>query len=158
MNFSTAGFGTRTPTRPICTPSKYFWHGLKVAAWSWPDRSEGRRPVLRRAPTKTFKCGHSQAHLATLRHFFDGLMTRHAIILNPALSVRGDRYQVEEGKTPEITVQHARKLLSSIKTSSLVGLRDRAVIAILIYTAARAGAVAALRRGHFYNDAEQWMP
>jgi site-specific recombinase XerD len=96
-------------------------------------------------------------HLAALRHFFDGLVTRHAIILNPALSVRGDRYQVVEGKTPEITVQHARKLLSSIKTSGLVGLRDRAVIAILIYTAARAGAVAGLRRGHFYNAGEQWM-
>jgi integrase/recombinase XerD len=96
-------------------------------------------------------------HLAALRHFFDGLVTRHAIILNPALSVRGDRYQVVEGKTPEITVQHARKLLASIKTSNVVGLRDRAVIAILIYTAARAGAVAALRRGNFYHAGDQWM-
>jgi hypothetical protein len=43
-------------------------------------------------------------HLAALRHYFDGLVTRHAIILNPALSVRGERYQVVEGKTPEITV------------------------------------------------------
>ena len=96
-------------------------------------------------------------HLAALRHFFDGLVTRHAIILNPALSVRGDRYQVVERKTPEITVQHARKLLTSIKTSTIVGLRDRAVIAILIYTAARAGAVAALRRGNFYHAGDQWM-
>jgi integrase/recombinase XerD len=96
-------------------------------------------------------------HLAALRHFFDGLVTRHAIILNPAISVRGDRYQVVEGKTPEITVQHARKLLTSIKTSNVVGLRDRAVIAILIYTAARAGAVAALRRGNFYHAGDQWM-
>ena len=90
-------------------------------------------------------------HLAALRHFFDGLVTRHAILLNPALSVRGDRYQVVEGKTPEITVAQARKLLASIKTATVVGLRDRAVIAILIYTAARAGAVAALRRRNFYH-------
>src|SRR3984893_1501600 len=47
-------------------------------------------------------------HLAALRNFFDGLVIRHAIILNPALSVRGERYQVIEGKTPEITIQHAR--------------------------------------------------
>jgi len=33
-------------------------------------------------------------HLAALRHYFDGLVTRHAIILNPALSVRGERYEV----------------------------------------------------------------
>ena len=97
-------------------------------------------------------------HLAAIRHFFDGLVMRHVVILNPALSVRGERYQVVEGKTPEITVQHARVLLASIEVIRtiklgdgreteipwLVGLRDRAVIAILIYTAARAGAVAEL--------------
>lgn len=44
----------------------------------------------------------SKQHLAAIRHFFDGLVTRHAIILNPALSVRGKRYEVAEGKTPEI--------------------------------------------------------
>ena len=96
-------------------------------------------------------------HLAAIRHFFDGQVTRHAILLNPALSVRGERYQVVEGKTPEITVAQARKLLASIKTTTVVGLRDRAIIAILIYTAARAGAVAALRRGNFYHAGEQWM-
>ena len=62
-----------------------------------------------------------------------------------------------EGKTPEITVAHARKLLASIDTSHVVGLRDRAIIGILIYTASRAGAVAALRRGSFYHAGEQWM-
>jgi integrase/recombinase XerD len=96
-------------------------------------------------------------HLAALRHFFDGLVTRHAIILNPALSVRGERYEVIEGKTPEITVKDARTLLASIDTSRAVGLRDPAIVAILIYTASRAGAVATLRRGSFYHAGEQWM-
>lgn len=99
----------------------------------------------------------SKQHLAGLRHFFDGLVTRHVILLNPALSVRGERYAVVEGKTPEITVAHARKLLASIDPSHLVGLRDRAIIAILIYTASRAGAVATLRRGSFYYAGDQQM-
>lgn len=96
-------------------------------------------------------------HLAALRHFLDGLVTRHAILLNPALSVRGERYQVMEGKTPEITVAGARELLKSIDTARLVGLRDRAIVAILIYTASRAGAVAKLRRASFYHAGGQWM-
>ena len=95
--------------------------------------------------------------LAALRHFFDSLVTRHAIILNPALSVRGERYQVVEGKTPEITVQGARTLLHSIETGNVVGLRDRAIVALLIYTAARAGAIAALKRGSLYHSGDQWM-
>jgi site-specific recombinase XerD len=42
-------------------------------------------------------------------------------------------------------------------TSNPVGLRDRAIVAILIYTTSRAGAVARLQRGHFYHAGEQWM-
>lgn len=110
-------------------------------------------------------------HLAAVRHFFDGMVTRHAIILNPALSVREERYEVIEGKTPEITVQHARRLLNSIKLVEkikrgdgaeeeqlyLVGLRDRAILAILAYTSSPVGAAAKLRRGDFYDVGDQWM-
>ena len=95
-------------------------------------------------------------HLAALRHFFDTLVTRHVVILNPAASVRGERLQVIEGKTPEIGVEQARKLGRSIDTSHVVGLRDRAIIGILIYTAARVGAVATLRRANFYSVSDQY--
>jgi integrase/recombinase XerD len=93
--------------------------------------------------------------MAGLRHFFDGLVTRHTVALNPAASVRAERYQVIEGKTPEITVKQARVLLSSIDTSDIVGLRDKAIIAILIYTAARVGAVAKLKRKDLYDAGDQ---
>ncbi len=96
-------------------------------------------------------------HLSALRHFFDGMVTRHAIALNPALSVRGERYSAMEGKTPEIPIDQARKLLASIDTSHIVGLRDRAILAMLIYTGSRRGAVAKLKRGNFYNAGNQWM-
>jgi integrase/recombinase XerD len=95
-------------------------------------------------------------HLAALRHFFDQLVLRHVVLLNPAASVRGERLQVIEGKTPEITVQQARQLLSSINTTRITGLRDRAIIATLIYTAARVGAVARLRRTDFYDLGDQY--
>lgn len=95
--------------------------------------------------------------LAALRHFFDAMVTRHAVILNPALSVRGERYSVLEGKTPEITREQARLLLQSIDIENVVGLRDRVAIAVLIYTAARVGAVAKLRLSDFYFAGDQWM-
>jgi integrase/recombinase XerD len=104
-------------------------------------------------------------HLAALRGFFDALVLRHVVFLNPALSVRAERYTVVEGKTPEITIDHARLLLRSIRVSyetktgelpHIVGLRDRAVITVLIYTAARIGAVASLKRGSLSHDGSQW--
>ncbi|MGL4555648.1 MAG: tyrosine-type recombinase/integrase [Gemmataceae bacterium] len=95
-------------------------------------------------------------HLAALRAFFDALVLRHVLVLNPAASVRGERYCVVEGSTPEITPQQARALLDSIGTDTVAGLRDRAVIATLIYTAARAGAVARLKRKQFIWDGGQF--
>jgi integrase/recombinase XerD len=95
-------------------------------------------------------------HLAALRHFFDIQVQRHAVLLNPALSVRGQRYEVVEGKTPEILIADARRLLASIDTSNVVGLRDRAALAILAYTAVRVGALAKLTRENLLHDGLQW--
>lgn len=95
-------------------------------------------------------------HLSGLRHFFDTLVTRHVVVLNPAASVRGERLQVIEGKTPEITIDQCRRLMASVDTSSVIGLRDHAILGILIYTAARVGAIAKLRFGDFYDIGEQY--
>ena len=94
-------------------------------------------------------------HLAALRHFFDKAVERHAVMLNPALSVRGPKHSVREGKTKGLGVKQARQLLESIDVSTAVGLRDRAVIASLIYTAARRGALAKMKRGDFHTDGRQ---
>lgn len=95
--------------------------------------------------------------LSALRGFFDGLVNRHVVILNPAASVKGFKEKVIEGKTPEITVEQARMLLASIDTGVVIGLRDRAIIATLAYTACRAGAVARLRLGDFQFDGTQFV-
>jgi site-specific recombinase XerD len=94
--------------------------------------------------------------LAALRHFFDELVRRHVVVLNPAASVRTERLQIIEGKTPEITAAQARTLLASIDVRHVIGLRDRAIIATLIYTAARVGAVARLRLGDLHDAGNQW--
>jgi site-specific recombinase XerD len=95
-------------------------------------------------------------HLAALRNFFDRLVTRHAVLLNPAGSVRGPRY-VTEGKTPAFTPDQVRQVLNAIDVSNIVGLRDRAIIAALVYTGARGGAVAGLRLKDRYHDGRQFF-
>lgn len=103
-----------------------------------------------------YSASTKKLHLAALRHFFDELVLRHVIVLNPALSVRSERLEIVEGKTPEISVKQARLVLNSIDTSNVVGLRDKTIIAIMIYTAVRVGAVAKLRRGDFCNLGDQY--
>lgn len=96
-------------------------------------------------------------HLSAIRRFFDVLVKRHVVVLNPALSVRTPRYSALEGKTPEITVEQARTLLKSIVLRDAIDYRDRAILGVLIYTAARAGAVARLLLGDLVHDGTQFV-
>jgi integrase/recombinase XerD len=96
-------------------------------------------------------------HLAAIRAFFDVLVQRHVLLLNPAHSVRTERYSVTEGRTPAITVGQAKTLLDSIKLNSVLDFRDRAMIAVLIYTAARAGAVGQLALKDLAEDGTQFV-
>jgi site-specific recombinase XerD len=142
-----------------------YLHAVKLFL-AWAEK-HGRDELVNIAPwdvgvyfrelAKNTSIATRNQHLSALRHFFDGMVTRHAIVLNPALSVRGERCTAIEGKTPEISIEQARTLLASVNTTHVVGLRDRALLAILVYTSARAGAVAKLRRGSFYQAGAQWM-
>jgi site-specific recombinase XerD len=96
-------------------------------------------------------------HLSALRGFFDRLVNRHVVILNPAASVKGVKETAIEGKTPEITIEQAKALLASIDTGHVIGLRDKAILATLAYTACRAGAAAKLRLGDFQHDGVQFV-
>jgi site-specific recombinase XerD len=98
-----------------------------------------------------------KVYLAGIRRFFDICVTRHAIALNPAASVRGRRHRKLEGSTPEIAVKQAKQLLASIDTSTLIGKRDLAILATLIYTGARVGAVSSLRLEDFVNLGDQYV-
>ena len=55
------------------------------------------------------------------------LVTGQVVATNPAHSVRGPKHVVKTGKTTVLDADQARKLLDSIDTTTVVGLRDRAL-------------------------------
>lgn len=69
-------------------------------------------------------------HLAAIRMLFDYLVTGGLLPFNPAAAVRGPKHVVKKGKTPVLTAGQARTLLDAIKTDTIVGLRDRALIGV----------------------------
>lgn len=83
--------------------------------------------------------------LAALRMLFDWLVVGQVMPTNPAGSVRGPKHSVKKGKTPVLTAEEARTLLDTIDTSTVVGLRDRALIGLMVYTFARVGAATLMR-------------
>jgi integrase/recombinase XerD len=79
-------------------------------------------------------------HLAAIRMLFDWLVTGQVVPVNPAASVRGPKHVVRKGKTPVLTAAEARQLLDSIDCTRIVGLRDRALIGVMVYSFARVSA------------------
>ncbi len=89
-------------------------------------------------------------HLAAIRMLFDWLVTGHIMETNPAHAVRGPKHSVRKGKTSVLSADEMRELLAAIDTTSLLGLRDRALIALMGYTFARVGAATGMKVEDFY--------
>ena len=90
--------------------------------------------------------------LAALRHLFDWLVTGQVVPVNPAASVRGPSHIVKSGKTPVLDPVEARALLDSIDVTTPAGLRDRALIALMVYTFARIGAALGMKIEDVYTQ------
>ena len=101
---------------------------------------------------------------------FDWLVTGHVLDVNPAHAVRGPKYVVKKGKTPVLTAEEARELLDSIAITrkkpseaepdepAIVGLRDRALIGVMVYTFARINAVLQMKvRDYFVQGRRGWV-
>jgi integrase/recombinase XerD len=95
-------------------------------------------------------------HLAAIRMLFDWLVTGQVVATNPAHAVRGPKHVVKTGKTTVLDADQARKLLDSIDTSTVVGLRDRALISVMTFAFARIGAVVAMRVEDYYPQGKRW--
>jgi site-specific recombinase XerD len=97
-------------------------------------------------------------HLAALRMLFDWLVVGQVIETNPAHAVRGPKYSQKKGKTPVLDRDEARALIAAIDTSSLTGLRDRALIGVMVYTFARVGAVLQMDVGDYFSQGRRgWV-
>ena len=95
-------------------------------------------------------------HLAALRVFFDYLVVGQIVPVNPAGSVRGPKHSIKRGKTPVLSAEDTRRLLDSIDTGTVIGLRDRALIAVMVFSFARVSAVVGMNVEDFYPNGKRW--
>jgi site-specific recombinase XerD len=105
---------------------------LHVATWIEQQTRQ------RAAPTVKLR-------LAALRHLFDWLVIGQVVSVNPASSVRGPAHSPRIGRTAVLAPDEARALLDSIDTTTPSGLRDRALIALMVYSFARIGAALSMK-------------
>ena len=105
---------------------------------------------------RNFEKPSVKQHLAAIRMLFDWLVTGQIVATNPAHAVRGPKHVVKTGKTTVLDAEQARKLLDSIDTSTMVGLRDRALISVMTFAVARIGAVVAMRVEDYDPKGKRW--
>jgi len=92
-------------------------------------------------------------HLSAIKMLFDHLVTGHIVPINPAAAVRGPKHVVTKGKTPVLEGPQAKRLLDSIPNNSIAGLRDRALVATMIYSFARISAVLGMDTEDYHPEA-----
>ena len=83
--------------------------------------------------------------LAALLMLFDWMVVGQVLPIHPAHAVRGPKHSQRRGKTPVLQVDEARTLIESIDATFLPGLRDRALIGLMVYTLARWGAAISMK-------------
>jgi site-specific recombinase XerD len=110
---------------------------LHVAAWIERQTQTSSAPTVKQ-------------QLAAIRHLFDWLVVGQIVPHNPAASVRGPSHTTKKGKTPVLDASEARQLLDSIDVTTPIGLRDRALIALMVFSFARIGAALAMRVDDVY--------
>ena len=77
---------------------------------------------------------------------------------NPAVAVRGPLHIVRRGKTPVLDPAEARQLIDAIDATTVIGLRDRALIGLMVYSFARIGAALGMRvEDVFYQNRRLWV-
>ena len=70
-------------------------------------------------------------------------------------TIRGPKQIIKTGKTPVLTAAETRRLLASIGPSTLIGLRDRALMALMVYGFARISAALAMRVADYYTQGKR---
>lgn len=84
--------------------------------------------------------------LAALASLFDYLLERNTLIGgNPVNGVKRPKIESNEGKTPALGDQQTRALLEAPPSNAIKGLRDRAILSVLLYHGLRREEVARLR-------------
>ena len=87
---------------------------------------------------------------------FDYLVVGQVVPFNPAAAVRGPKHVVDTGKTPVMDADQARTLIEAIELDSIAGLRDRALIGIMLYSFARVSAVVQMKVEDYFPGSKRW--
>lgn len=96
-------------------------------------------------------------HLAAIRGLFDWLVTGQVVPFNPASSVKSPRYSVTTGKAPILHVEEMRRWLEQMNVSTVIGLRDRALVSLMVYSFGRVSAITNMKVKDYFPKGKRFF-
>ena len=100
----------------------------------------------------------TRLYLSAVRMFLDGCVVDGLISVNPAKAVKLPRHSSRTGKTPVIIPEQVRQILDSIPLLSQADYRDRALIALMVFSFFRISAALALRlKDYELRGKQRWI-
>lgn len=96
-------------------------------------------------------------HLAALRRACGYLTNKGVLSKNPFTETKGPNHTVRVGKTPALSREDARALFDGIDPGTPAGLRDRALLGLMIYSFARIGAALAMNVGDYFQNGRRMI-
>lgn len=93
---------------------------LHIAAWIKQQTRAHAAPI-------------PKLRLAAIRRLFDWLVIRQVVAVNPAASVRGPTHAIRNGQGLGAGPEEVRALLDGIDARMHAGLRDRVLIALMVF-------------------------
>ena len=85
--------------------------------------------------------------ISAVASLFDYLCESNAVPFNPADGVKRPNQGANEGKAPVLGDEQEKQILDAPSANTLKGLRDRAILSVLLYHGLRRAELCALRAG-----------
>jgi integrase len=134
----------------MLAPRSISWPGARVGVASVAGVQPLHVGAYIQALSHARSAPTAKQHLAAIRHLFDWLVMGQVVPLNSAASVRGRSHSLRRGQTPVLDPIGARQRLDAIDVTTPVGLRDRAMIGLMVFSFARIGAALGMKVENVY--------
>jgi site-specific recombinase XerD len=159
LEFFTAQIRNPHTRRAYARSAKDFFDWLKTQSVTQLTAIESAHVAAYiEQPRSTRSAPTAKLRLAALRRLFDWMAAGEIMPTNPATAVRGPRHVVRRGKTAALDPAEARRLIDAIDASTIIGLRDRALIGLMVYAFARIGAATGMRVEDVYpQNGRLWV-
>lgn len=107
---------------------------------------------------RDYRAATVRQHLAAIRLLFDHLVAGGIVPVNLASDVRGPKESTRRRRTAALQPQDIKRLLDSIDAGELSGLRDRALIGVMVYGFARVSPLVAMDvKDYSVHNGARWF-